>query len=1014
MNKSVRRLVVLLFLVALAVFFLLHNLSFSTEHVAQASSLPRPADPIQVTGEPRSGEETQAAALTQVYVPIITRQAGGPSLLPSNDRFSNLVQMSGSVARYEKFEVQFDVQTPATNPDWPYEPNPPVGIVSGTGITVEGLFSPDHWQTTFSQPAFWYQPYVHSLEGRDHFTPDGAPHWAVRFAPQQAGSWEYRLRVQDAQGTDYYPDLTSPALPFQVAAESQNIYIRKGFLRVSPTDPRYFEFQDGTPFTGVGFNTGFRESDQVDQMLTAFEQNKMNFMRVWMSGAGINGSQWTSWTSPYLPNDAYLPGVNFDIDHTYQGADVSMRLDDQNACFFTDFAQGGIPVEPQTVYDVSARIMLDQVSGPAGSGDYGFVIKQAGWLGTDCNLAGNGFQITQPQSGSTGWTTVQGTYTTGANQYWLDYLYLALQNTTAGNVYIDEVHVWRADDPNRVDLLREPNANSHLYFDPMSSALWDVFIDLAQQHGVYLKLVVDEKNEWIRNHIGADGQMTPNGGNDLFYAQPGTKVRWLQQVWWRYLIARWGYSTAIHSFEYVNEGDPYNSLHYDAADAMAGFMHALDPNRHMVTTSFWGSFPNAEFWSNPQYPNVDYADLHAYISTGWGLTANFLDPAHIETDPADVRSAPVSARIDAGSAFSDGVTPRGVVIQGIGEWIVRYWMKAEGFSANCPYNSSGGMQRVRWQLDGGTYHGGSEGVVPFNAEGKDFICTSPSGSFDWREFRSDRDRDGNLLPLETRLVLNDDSPHALSLAIENSQGAAGTAWMDDVQLINPDGEVLDVLGSFDTTPLDEDTAWYNRAYGELFGWQSGMGVNKPLVRGETGIDFPDRQEWNPDLLLDVQGIWLHNNLWGQISSSGMADLFWWASETIPESLYGNYLTYQDFMAGIPLNNGSYYEIRAQTSAPDLRVWGQRDDDHNRMHLWIQNRQHTWKRVVFGPGITPVSGTVTLLQVANGQYQVEWWNTYDASNPIVKTEVLSASGGVLSLTLPDPLIDDVAVKITRLP
>jgi hypothetical protein len=149
------------------------------------------------------------------------------------------------------------VQTSASNPDWPYDSNPPPGITPGTGITVEALFSQDHWQSSLTQPAFWFQPYVRTLHDRDHFTPNGAPHWAVRFAPQQTGSWEYRLHIQDAQGDDYYPALGSPGLTFQVAAESQNVYVRKGFLRVSPADTRYFEFQDGTPFIGAGFNTGF-------------------------------------------------------------------------------------------------------------------------------------------------------------------------------------------------------------------------------------------------------------------------------------------------------------------------------------------------------------------------------------------------------------------------------------------------------------------------------------------------------------------------------------------------------------------------------------------------------------------------------------------------------------------------------------------------------------------------------------------------------------------------------------
>ena len=97
---------------------------------------------------------------------------------------------------------------------------------------------------------------------------------------------------------------------------------------------------------------------------------------------------------------------------------------------------------------------------------------------------------------------------------------------------------------------------------------------------------------------------------------------------------------------------------------------------------------------------------------------------------------------------------------------------------------------------------------------------------------------------------------------------AGKAWIDDVQLIDPNGQVQPVIGQFDTTIMDEDTAWYNHAYGDVFGGASLVGAHKPLVRGETGIDFVGNQTYNPDLLKDTQGIWLHNNVWGQINDLG--------------------------------------------------------------------------------------------------------------------------------------------------
>jgi hypothetical protein len=83
-----------------------------------------------------------------------------------------------------------------------------------------------------------------------------------------------------------------------------------------------------------------------------------------------------------------------------------------------------------------------------------------------------------------------------------------------------------------------------------------------------------------------------------------------------------------------------------------------------------------------------------------------------------------------------------------------------------------------------------------------------------------------------------------------------------------------------------------------------------------------------------------------------------------------------------------------------------------MHLWIQNRLHNWKRVIDGPAIPAIGGTITIPNAADGPYQVEWWNTYQTANPIFLTQQVSAAGGSLVLTLPSALTSDVAVKIQR--
>ncbi len=956
--------------------------------------------PPAATNTPLPPTPTRTAAPTATATPS------------SGSRIGNVQVVSGAIGVNDKFEVQFSVQTNATNPDLPYDPNPPAGLAAGMGVNVNAQFSADNWATSVSQPGFIYQPYVHTVVGgKDHFTPTGGAVWRVRFAPPSAGTWQYRLSVEDGQGKSSYP--ATGGLSFTVGAKSANPYVQKGFIRVSQTDSRYFEYGDGSPLVGVGFNDGFSDSASVEQKMAGYEANKMNLMRVWLSGAGINGSQWTSWASNYLPNDAYLPGTSYDLSNTYNGGDVSLRLDDANPCLYADFWQGGVPVEPNTKYQVWVRVKVSGVSGPAASGEYGFVIKQGDWLGTDCVKAGNGTVLTAPLVGTSGWVTVSGSYTTGSGQSWLGGLYLTRENATGGQVYVDEVKLYREGDPAQVNLLREGKANATQSFDQMSSAAWDLYLEAAQKHGVYLKLVIDEKNEWIRDHTGADGKMTASGSNDNFYAAPGTKVRWLEQAWWRYIIARWGYSTAVHSYEYINEGDPYNGKLYEASNAMAVYFHQNDPQKPLVTTSFWSSFPNKEFWSNAAYSALDYADLHAYISTGWGLDTTFLlDKSMLETRAGYVHSGTGSAKIVGSAGVSTSVVPRGLVIRGPGEWVIRYWMKAEGLTANCSYGTTGGMERIRWQLDGGPYNGGKEGVVPTNSEGKDFLCTSPGGTFDWKQFNSTQDRDGVVLPASVRIVLSDNQPHELNILLENRNGTGGTAWIDDIQLVSPTGQVQPVIGGFDTTAMDEDTAWYNRAYGEVFGGDSLVGAHKPLVRGETGVDFVGNQNYNPDLLKDTQGIWLHNNVWGQVNDGGMTDLFWWASETIPASIWSNYQTYRTFMDGIPLNNGHYRDVGAQTSSAQLRAWGQRDDVNGRMHLWIQNTQHTWKRVVNGPAVVGVNGSVTIPGVAVGSYKVEWWNTYATSNPVFLTQTLSSNGSLV-LTLPSTLTDDVAVKITKI-
>jgi len=924
---------------------------------------------------------------------------------------------SATVGRFEKLELTFDISgTVATYLDWPYDPDPPPGLPVGVGITVEGLFSPDNWTTVYTQPAFFYQPYAYTVHNdRDHLYPTGLPEWKIRFAPAVTGTWHYRIQVTDASGTVAYP--ASGDLTFTVIESG-----RPGFLHVSPSDSRYFEFDNGPPFIGVGHGEGFgtdRPIQDAAEKFTRFAANRANFFRVWMTGDSVFSSAWWPWTSHHLGYDGYIPPTSLTVEEAYAGGDVSMKLWAGNPCMFQGFT-GQIPVLPERRYRVRVRVKTVGVTGPAQVGKpYGFVVKLGGWLDQACALAETGIPVT-PYMKDTGgvWQVVSGTLTTSSGQYFLDNLYLTLSNVTGGAAYVDAV--WLEEEmgagqygPN---LVRKPKMDAHTYFDPYRAWQWDVILDQAAVHGVYLKLVVLEKNEWIFNRITPSGTMTTTADNNNFYAAPDTKVRWLHEAWWRYLTARWGYSTAVHSWELLNEGDPYNGNHYNQARAFAQYVHEHDPNRHMVTTSNWHSFPLREFWGNLAYLDLDYTDLHAYISTGWGEYPVWGNgppsPLTFEDDPAYVRGRSGHSLRVLGSEWVHNATlpPGRLAIHGRGEWIIRFWMKADGLVGTCnsdPDSLAG--PRLMWILDH-LEPNERMNVVPPSASGDPYRCSSPAGSYDWTQFRSDRTAGGEGAPVFARIIIEDDRTHGLYLAVQNSFGTGGMAWIDDIEIAAPDGTVLATNGAIELDSMHEDAALYTSAYSLLWGGRSPAGASIPLVRGEAGLDYPHGPQGEiDDLALDTEGVWLHNLIWGGVNSGGMYDLYWWTDNIRDYDLYHHYKSYRDFMDGIPLNNGHYQDAGAVVSRPDLRAWGQKDTIRGEAHLWVQNRHHTWRNVVDGVTLPELSGHITIPDMRPGPYEVKWWDTHIGT--VLQTEIVEADPSGLVLRLPAPLADDIAVKVS---
>jgi hypothetical protein len=653
LRRGGRRLRILSWLFTLS--FLLAIVSGCTAQIA--------SPPIQ------SSTETGAQA-NPIKPPMSETKQGHANMPTSNsgpaisDITTNAADYPGlEIPRFEKFEVTFQVKTQAENPQFPFDPAPPPGLEPGQGVSVEALLTPDNWQTVFIQPAFLYQDFqAEEKEDRLWLYPTSNFSWKVRFSPHQAGAWQFKLRAEDRSGV-----FESSPFSFEVGSSDS-----KGFLRVSQTDPRYFEFDDGSYFPALGYNFDIPADEETFKTMSA---NGIQFIRTWLpSQLQIYGSAWSVWRSFNSAHNPQVPDAR--LRHNGLGSfgegvvqpvaleqsEVALWLShnekffedgvqwDFNPCMVYGFDSFSTPVKPNTDYRVRVRYQAQALTGPRVDGQaHGFTVKLGGWLWDEndetqrCDYPGAGETVaasygidgrsaSYPDPDHPGWQILEGHFNSGERNF-LDLIYLTIENASAGNVFVDQVWLEEelADSQFGPNIFRNPRLASHQYFSQQGSYLFDQTLALAEKYDIYLKLVILEKQDYVLSMFEPDGSLSSiqpyENGYQLLYGngrepEGKTKIRWLQEAYWRYLQARWGYSTSIHSWELLNEGDPTSTAHYILTDEMGKYFRTafipdgqatLHPNRHLVTTSFWHSFP-LHFWSSSEYAYVDYADIHSYAS----------------------------------------------------------------------------------------------------------------------------------------------------------------------------------------------------------------------------------------------------------------------------------------------------------------------------------------------------------------------------------------------------------------
>jgi len=466
------------------------------------------------------------------------------------------------VGKYEKVEFRIDCNRRFENPFDPSEAD--LGVI---------LHTPSGDRLRL--PAFYGQQYQRRDIGqgrrRTAWTyPDGEPVWKARFAPAEVGDYKAVAYVKDRDGETHSKPVRFTSVPSD----------RKGFVRVSQKDPRFFEFSEGEPFFPIGQNLAFIGEQQyvkpggVDDVFAKLSSNGANYLRIWTcckdwalaieARKSAWGRSW-GWRPPFVP----MPDGNGG-DSERQcvqiggGKDATLRVQPSHA----------VALRPETKYVFSGRIKTEP--------------------NAKVHIAVGAHALaTLVSSGPGGqWIRFRLEFETGAEELWLGRTTFRLEGT--GAAWVDALSLTEAD--GGPELLWEAAVNRRVrgFYNPIDSFMLDEVVAAAEKHGIYLQLCLITRDLYM-NHLKDEG--TPE------YQRAIDDAKNLL----RYAVARWGYSANVVTWEYFNEMDPGRPTDRFYAE-LGEHLDEIDIYGHLRSTSTWHHSSR-----DCRLESLDVADVHFYL-----------------------------------------------------------------------------------------------------------------------------------------------------------------------------------------------------------------------------------------------------------------------------------------------------------------------------------------------------------------------------------------------------------------
>ena len=158
-------------------------------------------------------------------------------------------------------------------------------------------------------------------------------------------------------------------------------------------------------------------------------------------------------------------------------------------------------------------------------------------------------------------------------------------------------------------------------YDQENAARLDYMVQMAERRGIAIVVNLFQTSLYSAKHWANSRFNSARGGPCQsaveFFTHPEAKG--LQKQLLRYIVARWGHSPSVAVWELCNEVNYSQAFRTDPAIVrdwhreMAAYLHEIDPNRHLVSTSFGSSdlCEDPDLW---RMPEIDSTIIHIYTN----------------------------------------------------------------------------------------------------------------------------------------------------------------------------------------------------------------------------------------------------------------------------------------------------------------------------------------------------------------------------------------------------------------